>query len=407
MLAVSPLEELSPTTQSWLSSADKIERKRLGQYMTPKTLRDRLLDAVPLRPGMKVLDPGVGTGEFLRSVLEREPNCEVFGWDIDERILAHAKEAVPQAHLQTRDALAPLQGETFDLIIGNPPYFQFKANQETRTRFSQVISGRPNIFALFFQTAIESLREGGQIAFVVPPSMNNGAYFQGLRQYISSTCSIESLEIAKGSHLFEDAQTAVQLIVLTKGGSSDRHTFTRRCPQSGFKRTIFAEDPSTYEELFQGRRSLFELGFEANTGTIVWNQVKDRLRSSFSKETVPLIWAHNLQGGEIVLGNNPRKKQYVVTSRRQYGPAILVNRIVGSVGGGSIRCAFAPENFEFVGENHTNVVTPRNFHEDLVDWGHLLRALMSQETAERVRLLTGNTQVSATELTHLLPIDVR
>lgn len=353
---------------------------------------------------MRVLDPGAGTGEFLASVADREPGCELFGWDVDEGVLGFARRSVPNADLDVRDALAPYEGEGFDLIVGNPPYFQFRADPVIRERFAPVISGRPNIFALFFQASIEALKPGGRLAFVVPPSMNNGAYFEGLRRFVTATCSIDFLEIAKGAHLFEGAQTSVQLIVLTKGGAGEGHVFARNCAESGFARTIFAEDPDALAAAFEGRSSLHDLGFEASTGTVVWNQAKDRLRARPGPGTVPLIWARNIRGGTLELGGLPNRKQYVLATRPQRGPAILVNRVVGTVGTGSIRCAFVDEAFEFAGENHTNVITARD-PDSNADWDHLLEALMSPGTAERVRLLTGNTQISATELTHLLPLD--
>lgn len=69
----------SPDTQRWPASASLEHRKRLGQYMTPAPLRDRLLDQCDLFAGMRVLDPGAGTGEFLKSVLDRQPRAEAHG----------------------------------------------------------------------------------------------------------------------------------------------------------------------------------------------------------------------------------------------------------------------------------------------------------------------------------------
>ena len=48
--------------------------------------------------------------------------------------------------------------------------------------------------------------------------MNNGAYFNKLRRFILNNFSIEYLKIFDDPFLFEDVQTAVQLIVLRKGG---------------------------------------------------------------------------------------------------------------------------------------------------------------------------------------------
>ena len=373
--------------------------------MTPSVLRDRLISQLSLRPGMRVLDPGVGTGELLRGVLDQEPTCDVTGWDIDPEILTFASELIPEAELESRSALDPFEGRPFDLVIGNPPYFQFRASPDERERFKEVISGRPNIFALFFKASLDLLGDGGTLAFVVPPSMNNGAYFEGLRTLISETCSIDFLEIASRDDLFADAQTPVQLMVLTKGSSGSRFTFTRKCPDSGFERTIFTEDPLAIEAMFSGRKSLFQLGFRVSTGRIVWNQVRDRLRQEPDLRTAPLIWAHNLRDGEVNLQAKTGKPPYVLSDSPQIGPAVVVNRIVGSVGSGALRCGFVPDGMKFEGENHTNVITRNEMSGVNTSWDHLVMELTRSETAGRIRMITGNSQISATELEHLLPLD--
>ena len=103
----------------------------------------------------------MGTGEFLKSALDRQPQAEAHGWDVDPSVLSVACANVPAAHLEERSALEPYQGEPFDLVIGNPPYFQFNAPREIRTYYARVISGRVNIFSLFFQAGLEALRPGG------------------------------------------------------------------------------------------------------------------------------------------------------------------------------------------------------------------------------------------------------
>ena len=244
--------EFSSATHRWMEGASLKRRKKLGQYMTPGRLRERLLDQCDLRPGMRVLDPGVGTGEFLLSVLAREPSAQVFGWDVDADILSVASNLVPQAQLDTRSALTPYLGEPFDLVIGNPPYFQFQASKEQRRHFARVISGRVNIFALFFQVGLEVLSHGGQLAFVVPPSMNNGAYFESLRNYILDYGSVDFLEVQSDDSLFQDAQTPVQLIVIRKGSKdTGKHTYLHTDTYSGFRRTMFFQEPERITRLFR------------------------------------------------------------------------------------------------------------------------------------------------------------
>lgn len=373
--------------------------------MTPSPLRETLLDNCDIRAGMRVLDPGVGTGEFLRSVLDRAPQVEVHGWDVDPEVLSVASELVPEARLERRSALDPYHGARFDLVVGNPPYFQFRASREVRTYFARVISGRVNIFALFFQAGMEALRPGGQLAYVVPPSMNNGAYFERLRDYLVGTAAVEFLEIHRDQTLFDRARTPVQLVVLRRGRQdTGRHVFVRNGKWDGFRRTIFSEDPERLAASFAGRRTLFELGYRAVTGTVVWNQHRPALRRDSDDKSVPLIWAHNIGEGLRLL-NDHRRPQFIKTSiPTLVGPALVANRVVGAVGSARLRCALVPHGMRFVGENHVNVIVRHGHFAPEIGWNDLLAALKSAGVTRRVGMLTGNTQISATEMTHLIPI---
>ena len=454
---------LSEFTWGWMAGVSVEGRKRLGQYMTPVVLRERLLDRCELFGGMRVLDPGVGTGEFLRSVAEREPLAELHGWDVDGGLLEVAAANAPEAHLTRRSALDVYDGEPFDLVVGNPPYFQFKPSRGIRERFAGVISGRVNIFALFFQAGLEVLRPGGQLAYVVPPSMNTGAYFERLRRYVLERSEIEFLEIHHDQKLFDGAQTPVQLIVLRlrdarvenigssrsfsyadeikRGiateliddtdvvkpaqtlleiqdyGQVGKHSFIRE--SLGFRRTILAENPSDLEAAFRGRSSLFELGYEAVTGTIVWNQHRSDLRQEATNGEVPLIWAQNIGNGQLdgfadikrnhaepaFSADRAKRPHFIATSKpKMIGPAIVANRIVGAVGTGELRCSLVPDSMEFVAENHVNVIRPHGEFDPSLDWSELLRRLQSPEMATQIRLITHNTQLSATELTHLVAV---
>lgn len=373
--------------------------------MTPRVLRDELLDHCDLRAGMRVLDPGVGTGEFLRSVADRVPDASVHGWDVDPGVLDIAARLVPEARLTRRSALEAWSGPGFDFVIGNPPYFQFRADPALRKAYGGVISGRPNVFALFFQAGISVLRPGGQLAFVVPPSMNNGAYFDRLRDYILQHCAVEYLSLHATDQLFVDAQTPVQLLVLRRDArDSGRHTLRRESAAGRFRRTLFAEDARSLAEEFDGRQTLFDLGYEAVTGSIVWNQHREALRRNSSPGAIPLVWPHCI-GDAFEVFPSHRRPAYIRTDRAPLaGPAIVMNRIVGAVGSGQVRCARIPDGFHFLAENHVNVVRRHGRFSPHVGWDELLARLRSPGAARRARMLTGNTQISATELTHLLPV---
>lgn len=418
---------LSPVSRDWLDRTDPALRKRRGQYLTPRPVAERLLDRLELRPGMRVLDPGVGTGELLRAALDREPGIEAFGWDTDPDALEAASRLAPEATLELRSALddpgsGDAAGGGFDLVVGNPPYFQVRLTATERSRFAGVISGRANVFALFFRAGLDLLGPEGRLGYIVPPSMNSGAYFEALREHIVARATIEDLTVLDGTDRFEGANTAVQLLILAKragggaaGGGDGPFVFRREVPEDRFRRVVFTADPDRLTADFEGRPTLWEAGLTTVTGSVVWNQHRDRLRERPGPDAVPLVWSRNLRSGRLRLdgaGGGAGKAQYLAVGtdrspRPLAGPAILVNRVVGAVGRGELRTALVPEGFEFLAENHVNVIRARaGTSPDRVPWEWIERSLSDPATAGRVRRLTGNTQISAREMTHLLPLDI-
>lgn len=399
-----------PASAAWLAQKDAAARKPLGQYLTPRAVRQRLLDLVgSLPPRARVLDPGAGSGEFLLDVKERWPDAALFGFEVDPDLADLCRGAHGLAGVRTCDALAEPAAPEFDLVIGNPPYYELAQSAAPVLRYSGVISGRPNVFALFFQAGLERLKDGGRLAFVVPPSMNNGAYFTALRQSILALAAIDHLEILRGPKLFAGAQQSVMLIVLRKGARSERHVFRAelgaRAPVP-----VFLEDPGRLSALLAGQATLGSLGFQIRTGRCVWNQHKEQLRREREPGAVHLVWAHNI--GDSALEwtlDHPKRPQFVRHGAPDIGPAVVVNRITGTVGSGRLRAALVPDGLPFVGENHVNVVqrsaaAPLFASAPSASYRSVLDGLRGERAAAAVRLLTGNTQLSATELTWLVPV---
>ena len=401
-----PEPDFSPETREWLKNAALEKRQALGQYMTPRSLRSYLLGQLSIRKGDRVLDPAAGTGEFLKQASETYPGVSVTGWDIDQEILETAREVVPDATLICRSALDDYEGELFDFVIGNPPYFQLKLTESQKAKFKDVVSGRPNIYALFFQVGLDALRVGGTLAFVVPPSMNAGAYFKNLRRYLTNENHLLSLKVFNDSSQFVDAQTSVQVIVIKKGPGKSNHTFLIEGGDSRSSSLIFCERPAEFEKLYEGSVSLSALGYEAVTGTTVWNQHKDRLTNNEDETTVPLLYARNIVDGEISLHPDDRRPQFIHNGKFFIGPAIVVNRIIGGVGKGQIKAALVPEGYKFAAENHLNVIRPIASASQAVDFGTLYKLVTAPGISVKARTLTGNTQLSATEWTHLIPIQL-
>ncbi len=401
-------KEFSDLTLEYIKQDNLKHRKSLGQYFTPRSVIEKLLKQLPNeKSDLKILDPACGTGEFLIVAKKYFKNPKLYGWEIDKKLVDISKKNISSAEIINVDTLKMDNENKFDIIIGNPPYFEFSPNEELREEYKNIISGRVNIFSLFICKGIKMLNEGGYLAYVIPPSMNNGAYFSKLREFIINNTNIEYLEILDGSKLFNKALQTVMLLVLKKTKHQNKYVFTK----NGI--SILTENKKSLENIFKNKTTLFELGYKVKTGRIVWNQNKSILTNQETSNTVPLIWSHNIADKGLKLTTDiPKKPQYIKTNDFDIGPAIIVNRIVGSVKSAKIKSIIIPKGMRFLSENHTNVIYSDK-QKSLLDYTNrkisieeINKQINSIENLEILKGITGNTQISKNELEKLFPINI-
>lgn len=82
-----------------------------------RSVADHLRDHYQLRPGQRVLDVGCGKAFLAYDLTQSVPGLEVYGIDISEYGILHAKEEMrPQLALAAAQAL-PFADASFDLVI--------------------------------------------------------------------------------------------------------------------------------------------------------------------------------------------------------------------------------------------------------------------------------------------------
>ena len=396
------IEEYTKESIDYLKNTDIKKRKKLGQYFTPKSMRELLLSKLPKKDNADILDPACGSGEFLLSCKKYFKNPILYGFDIDKKLINIASKLVKNASIKNFDFLnIDINKKKYDYIIGNPPYFELKLNEEIKKKYFDIIKGRVNIFSLFVKTGLDLLKDGGYLAYVVPPSMNNGAYFSKLREYIIKNSSLEYLHIIDGADNFHLANQKVMLIILKKTNSkkSSKYIFKK----NGI--TIFTEDKNFLNKSYKNTVSLKDIGYTVKTGSIIWNEHKEKLTNDKNNSTL-LIWASNINNGKIIIGYTKGKPQYIKNISNDLiikSRVVVVNRITGSSKEINIKAAIVNEK-EFVCENHVNVIymsKNANCNYSLED---IFKALQDKTNIKVMRLISGNTQISKTELERLLPI---
>ena len=396
------IEEYTKESIDYLKNTDIKKRKKLGQYFTPKSIRELLISKLPKKDNADILDPACGSGEFLLSCKKYFKNPILYGFDIDKKLINISSKLVKNASIKNFDFLnIDINKKKYDYIIGNPPYFELKLNEEIKKKYFDIIKGRVNIFSLFIKTGLDLLKDGGYLAYVVPPSMNNGAYFSKLREYIIKNSSLEYLHIIDGADNFHLANQKVMLIILKKTNSkkSSKYIFKKN------RITIFTEDKKFLNKAYKNTVSLKDIGYTVKTGSIIWNEHKEKLTNDKNNSTL-LIWASNINNGKIIIGYTKGKPQYIKNISNDLiikSRVVVVNRITGSSKDINIKAAIVNEK-EFVCENHVNVIymsKNANCNYSLED---IFKALQDKTNIKVMRLISGNTQISKTELERLLPI---
>ncbi|MEM0061133.1 MAG: N-6 DNA methylase [Fervidicoccaceae archaeon] len=397
-------EELRPETLEYIRSRSPEYRAMMGQYFTPKSLRREVLRRIPRLIEPKVLDPACGTGEFLVSAREHFVRPKLFCWEIDPELGKIAKKLIPDAQIEIIDSLAKPFSEEFDVVVTNPPYYEFKPSDEIREKFEEILWGRVNIYSLFIYLAVRVVKPGGYVGLVVSSSMNNGAYFRKLREYIAKNTSIEYMKVLDGSRIFSDANHTFQILVMRKRGKGELDLGNENYVLDLNGSKIFSEEAGLLRKTLNHSYTLRELGYSVRTGKIVWNKNKEKLVDN-PRDGILLIWSHNIRDGKLVLENKPGKPQYIVwpEEKADRGPAIVTSRIVGHPKRASLRASLVPEGTIFVAENHVNVIYPRK-SAPMRELLAIVRWLNSPEAQKVIRAITGNTQVSKNELERIIPI---
>lgn len=219
-LALNPTFELSPELlQQWENVVAQLKEQRPIQYilgeteffglpfyvnehtLIPRQETEELVDwiikenlKITKFKELKILDIGTGTGCIAISLAKNLPNAKVFAMDVSDKALAVAKRNAErnnvditflhQSILETEDL-----GETFDIIVSNPPYVRNLEKEEIK---KNVLDYEPHL-ALFVEDndALLFYRKITELAKI--NLVENGQLYFEINQYLGKEM-VELLE---------------------------------------------------------------------------------------------------------------------------------------------------------------------------------------------------------------------
>lgn len=186
---------------------DNSEQKLRGAYYTPLQLANAMVSLVVSQNISSVLEPSCGDGVFIDSLsslnlLNSIKNVTAVEIEADEaeKVSNNYKnnENVNVLNEDFLDFYQRMYGkQTFDLIVGNPPYIRYQyLTEEQREIQSSILTSHGmksnkliNSWVAFLVACVQLLSDNGRIAFVIPAEILQVVYAEDLRLFLSNQLS--------------------------------------------------------------------------------------------------------------------------------------------------------------------------------------------------------------------------
>lgn len=222
--------------------------KTLGQVYTPPLIVHKILDELAYNsPAMlqkTILDPACGDGRFLLEAVKRiihfsplqdlSKNLEkVYGWDIDALAIHNCIQNLDELiqplgievnwQIATLDSLHKAQSprDTFDYIIGNPPYIRIQHLEESQRKYIQTHyhfckSGSTDIYLAFFELCEHLLSPQGICGLITPNTYFYTETARTMRNTFAQQENIRKIINFGQIQVFDNATTYSAITIFSK-----------------------------------------------------------------------------------------------------------------------------------------------------------------------------------------------
>lgn len=183
-------------------------RKATGSYYTSTKVVKQLIRNLNIESNDRVLDPCCGTGNFLLQLPSDLGIENIYGNDIDKVSVkitrlnlalkfSDASNDTIYEHVKGSDYLLSEQETSFNHIIGNPPWgYEFSDDEivQLKNNYKSAIGKNIESYDVFVEQALNHLKVGGTLSYVLPEAILNVKAHMPIRQYIIDESSIVSLD---------------------------------------------------------------------------------------------------------------------------------------------------------------------------------------------------------------------
>ena len=204
----------------------------LGQIFTKQSVADFMVEMFTLADNAKVLDPCIGGGAFVESLL-KHTSYQIYGIEIDEALF----NALPfmgnsRSCLRKGDFFDEMA--EYDGIIMNPPYIRQEEISYltpygiTKQKIQEVcammpISAKANMYMYFILHGMQLLRYGGELIAIFPNAWINTPVGNQFKEQIIRHSQIQEFISVCGNPFEGNPAVDVCIIKLKKGTTGKTH----------------------------------------------------------------------------------------------------------------------------------------------------------------------------------------
>ncbi|MCG3691829.1 HsdM family class I SAM-dependent methyltransferase [Aliarcobacter butzleri] len=211
-------------------------RKRYAQFFTPFVVAKFMTNWILGNKELKtVLDPAFGLGIFARAIRQKNANCFIKGFEIDETILQEANtifEHEKDISISLKDYMFNDWGNRYDGIICNPPYFKFH-DYDNKTVLKEIeenlglkLNGFTNLYTLFLLKSAYQLNKNGRSAYIVPSEFLNSDYGKLVKSYLIENKLLRYIIVFDfEENVFDDALTTASILLFANDNEKSEVEF--------------------------------------------------------------------------------------------------------------------------------------------------------------------------------------
>lgn len=443
-------------------------RKLKGQFFTPKQVSTFMASLFAVNhKTICLLDPGAGTGVLTAAFCERLLNdgkvvdLTIDAYENDPSLLPFLEKVLESCKLELEEKGCNVEYNIFeqdfilhngaylskpsgkhilyDFVISNPPYYKLNKDSPQSAVMMELISGQPNIYALFMALSAGMVKPEGEMVFITPRSFCSGLYYKKFREWFLSNVQITNIHIFESRKEVFDKDEVLQENIIIKAKRLKETSKYGKIIISVSKskdfsklRKIKAESPDVryYKngEIFiripassldvnvlhiidTWPSTLKDLGLEISTGPVVPFRAKQYLLPKLTKnpKSAPLLWMHNMQDMRVLWPMKKNKKESAIhvcdRTKALLLPVknyVLVKRFSSKEQKRRLSAAVLLESdfpFEVIGiENHVNYIHRPNGNLSVYEAFGIAAILNTSFVDNFFRSLNGNTQVNATDI---------